>query len=89
MEQGFTAKTGNISDILNIVLKYQCNKKDNLIIDAYNAFKIAHKEAGRSFNEPLRTNSYDVLFRVYKSGFPFHKRVMGFFYEKIFNINEN
>ena len=82
VEQGFMTKTGNISQNLNCVLKHKYDKRDNLIIDVYNAVK----KVDKSFNEPLRIDEYDVLFRVYKSGFPFHKRLIGLFYTKIFDI---
>jgi hypothetical protein len=87
VEKGFSTRTGNISNIINRVLKYKYNKKDNLIIDCYNVIEKAHGLAGRPLNMTLlRINEYDVIFRVYKSGFPFYKRCIGIFYKKIFEI---
>ena len=33
VERGFTTKTGNISNMINCILKHKYDKKDNLIID--------------------------------------------------------
>jgi len=87
IESGCVAKNTHLTNTINHVLKHKHDKKDNLIVDAHNSLKNAYAKIGIDFKQPIRINTYDILFRVYRANFSFWTRFRGFFSKKVFNID--
>lgn len=87
IESGCLAKNTHLTNTINTLLKHKHDKKDNMIIDTHNSLKNAYSGIGIDFKQPARIDTYDILFRVYRSNFSCWTRFRGFFCNKVFNIN--
>lgn len=87
VKAGCLAKNTHLSNTINAILKHKHDKKDNMIVDAYNSLKKAYIKIGIDFKQPLRMKTYDILFSTYRANFSIWTRFRGLFSDKVFDIN--
>ncbi len=67
----------NCINIINHIMKYKYDEKDNMISYFYKTYGLANQ---------YRPSSYNNIFKAYKKQFPFYIRIIAYFKPNLYNL---